>query len=56
MFDPNASLPRVNRNMVYLGACLIAVVRTGHEESPVCWVSIEPTSRESLIQGDPSSL
>jgi hypothetical protein len=27
MFDPNANMPRVNRNMVYLGACLIAGIR-----------------------------
>lgn len=24
MLDPDAQLPRLNRNMVYLGACLIA--------------------------------
>jgi hypothetical protein len=27
MFDPDAHLPRINRNMVYLGACLIAGMR-----------------------------
>jgi hypothetical protein len=24
MFDPDAGMPRLNRGMVYLGACLIA--------------------------------
>jgi uncharacterized protein YbbC (DUF1343 family) len=24
MFDPDAHMPRINRGMVYLGACLIA--------------------------------
>ena len=27
MFDPFAHLPKVNKNMVYLGACLIAGIR-----------------------------
>lgn len=27
MFDPDAHLPRINRGMVYLGACLIAGIR-----------------------------
>jgi len=32
MFDPFASMPRVNRNMVYLGACLIAGIRLAREK------------------------
>jgi hypothetical protein len=24
MFDPNAYMPRINKGMIYLGACLIA--------------------------------
>jgi hypothetical protein len=27
MFDPNAHMPRINRGMIYLGACLIAGIR-----------------------------
>ena len=27
MFDPFAHVPKVNKNMVYLGACLIAGIR-----------------------------
>jgi hypothetical protein len=27
MFDPDAHMPRINRGMVYLGACLIVVSR-----------------------------
>ena len=32
MFDPDANLPRLNRNMVYLGACLIAGMRLAREK------------------------
>jgi hypothetical protein len=31
MFDPDARLPRLNRGMVYLGACLIAGIRLARE-------------------------
>lgn len=31
MFDPDAHLPRINRGMVYLGACLIAGIRLARE-------------------------
>jgi uncharacterized protein YbbC (DUF1343 family) len=31
MFDPDANMPRVNRAMVYLGACLIAGIRLARE-------------------------
>jgi hypothetical protein len=31
MFDPDADMPRINRGMVYLGACLIAVIRLARE-------------------------
>jgi hypothetical protein len=27
MFDPNAQIPRINKGMIYLGACLIAGIR-----------------------------
>ena len=31
MFDPDAHIPRINRGMVYLGACLIAGIRLARE-------------------------
>jgi hypothetical protein len=31
MFDPYANMPRINRGMVYLGACLIAGIRLARE-------------------------
>ena len=31
MFDPNANMPRIDRNMVYLSACLIAGIRLARE-------------------------
>jgi len=31
MFDPDAHMPRLNRGMVYLGACLIAGIRLARE-------------------------
>ena len=31
MFDPDTHLPRINRGMVYLGACLIAGIRLARE-------------------------
>jgi hypothetical protein len=27
MFDPNAHMPRINKGLIYLGACLIAGIR-----------------------------
>ena len=32
MFDPDAHIPRINRNMIYLGACLIAGMRLAREK------------------------
>ena len=32
MFDPDAHMPRLNRSMVYLGACLIAGIRLAREK------------------------
>jgi hypothetical protein len=32
MFDPDAHLPRINRGMIYLGACLIAGIRLAREK------------------------
>jgi hypothetical protein len=31
VFDPDAHMPRINRAMVYLGACLIAGIRLAQE-------------------------
>ncbi len=31
MFDPDAHLPRINRGMIYLGACLIAGIRLARQ-------------------------
>ena len=32
MFDPDANMPRINRGMVYLGACMIAGIRLAREK------------------------
>jgi hypothetical protein len=32
MFDPDAGMPRINRGMIYLGACLIAGIRLAREK------------------------
>lgn len=42
MFDPDANLPRLNRGMVYLGACLIAGIRLAREKQVN--VRVIPTS------------
>jgi hypothetical protein len=31
VFDPDAHIPRINRGMIYLGACLIAGIRLARE-------------------------
>jgi len=31
MFDPDAHMPRLNKGMLYLGACLIAGIRLARE-------------------------
>jgi hypothetical protein len=42
MFDPDAHLPRINRGMIYLGACLIAGIRLARERQ--INVRVIPTS------------
>ena len=42
MFDPNANMPRFNRGMVYLGACLLAGIRLAREKQVN--VQVIPTS------------
>jgi len=32
VFDPYANMPRINRGMVFLGACLIAGIRLAREK------------------------
>jgi hypothetical protein len=32
VFDPDAHVPRLNRGMIYLGACLIAGIRLAREK------------------------
>lgn len=32
MFDPDAGMPRINRGLVYLGACVIAGLRLAREK------------------------
>jgi hypothetical protein len=32
MFDPDAHIPRPNRSLIYLGACLIAGIRLAREK------------------------
>lgn len=32
MFDPDAGMPRMNRTLVYLGACIIAGLRLAREK------------------------
>jgi len=43
MFDPDAHMPRINRGMVYLGACLIAGIRLARERQVN--VRVVPTSQ-----------
>jgi hypothetical protein len=42
MFDPNAHMPRINRGMIYLGACLIAGIRLARQTQVN--VRVVPTS------------
>ena len=43
MFGPDAHMPRINRGMVYLGACLIAGIRLARESQ--VHVRVVPTSK-----------
>jgi hypothetical protein len=44
MFDPDAGTLRINRGMVYLGACLIAGIRLAREKQVN--VRVVPTARQ----------
>ncbi|MGD0670410.1 MAG: hypothetical protein ABSB23_22990 [Bryobacteraceae bacterium] len=43
MFDPDANVTRINRGMVYLGACLIAGIRLARERQVN--IRVVPTSQ-----------
>jgi hypothetical protein len=43
MWDPQVQMPRINRGMVYLGACLIAGIRLAREKQVN--VRVIPTSQ-----------
>lgn len=43
MFDPDAGMPRLNRGMIYLGACLIAGIRLTRERQVN--IQVVPTSK-----------
>jgi hypothetical protein len=42
VFDPDAGMPKLNRSLVYLGACLIAGIRLARERQVN--VRVIPTS------------
>ena len=42
MFDPNAHVPRPNRTLIYMGACMIAGIRMAREKQVN--VRVIPTS------------
>ena len=42
MFDPNAHMPRPNRTLIYMGACMIAGIRLAREKQVN--VRVTPTS------------
>jgi hypothetical protein len=42
MFDPDTHIPRINKGMIYLGACLIAGIRLAREKQVN--VRVIPTS------------
>jgi hypothetical protein len=43
MFDPDAHMPKINRGLVYLGACLIAGIRLAREQQVT--VRVVPTGK-----------
>jgi hypothetical protein len=42
LFDPNAHMPRPNRTLIYMGACMIAGIRLAREKQVN--VRVIPTS------------
>ena len=51
MFDPDAHMPRINRGIVYLGACLIAGIRLARERQVN--VRVVPTLKRQPGSGRP---
>ena len=49
MFDPDASIPRANRTLVYLGACIIAGLRLARERQVNTRVTPTRTAIEESI-------
>jgi hypothetical protein len=49
MFDPDAHLPRINRGMIYLGACLIAGIRLARQSQVNVRVVPTRTAIEELV-------
>jgi len=43
VYNPDAGMPRLNRSMVYLGACLIAGIRLARERQVN--IRVSPTSQ-----------
>jgi len=50
MFDPDANLPRINRGMVYLGACLIAGIRLARERQHNRWHSKQVGAIQKIVE------
>ena len=46
MFDPDAGLPRMNRSLVYLGACVLAGLRLARERQ----VNVRVTPTRTAIE------
>jgi hypothetical protein len=50
MFDPDAHMPKLNKSLVYLGACLIAGIRLAREGQVN--IRVRPTSaRDRRVSG-----
>jgi hypothetical protein len=53
MFDPDAGMPKLNRSLVYLGACIIAglrLVTSRHGVSRMMWAALGTTRLSWLSQ------
>jgi len=49
MFDPDSHMPRVNRTLVYLGACIIAGLRLARERQVNVRVAPTGTAIEESV-------
>jgi len=50
MFDPDAAMPRLNRTLVYLGACIIAGLRLAKERQVNIRVIPKRTAIEESVE------